>query len=116
MKTTITFNLDVEPHTLERYGDEYIAQLWAIAQANPAPRGDHDAAQLVGILEDEIVRRWLDRAGHTRYGRQSDENYYHILTKHGHWRRVEPAEQPEPADFVCHDGERRRWVPEKAPL
>lgn len=38
MKTTITFEVDGDE--LECHTDEYLAQLWHIAQANPAPFGD----------------------------------------------------------------------------
>ena len=55
--TTITFTVDA--NDLSRYTDEYIAQLWHIAQANPAPHGDVDACDFAEHVGREIVRRWL---------------------------------------------------------
>ena len=55
--TTITFTVDA--NDLSRYTDEYIAQLWHIAQANPAPHGDVDACTFAEHVGREIVRRWL---------------------------------------------------------
>ncbi|OIQ68187.1 hypothetical protein GALL_502270 [mine drainage metagenome] len=55
--TTITFTVDASD--LSRYTDEYIAQLWHIAQANPAPYGDADACDFAEHVGREIVRRWL---------------------------------------------------------
>lgn len=55
--TTITFQVDTAK--LSHFEDAYLAQLWYIAQANPAEFGDmsaHDFAEQVGR---EIVRRWL---------------------------------------------------------
>lgn len=47
--TSITFAIDTDK--LPHVNDSYLAQLWHIAQANPA-----DFAERVGR---EIVRRWL---------------------------------------------------------
>ena len=55
--TTITFTVDA--NDLSRYTDEHIAQLWHIAQANPAPYGDADACDFAEHVGREIVRRWL---------------------------------------------------------
>lgn len=56
---TITFKVD--PDDLEHYTDEYVAQLWHIAQANPAPFGDRAACTFAEKVGREIVRRWLER-------------------------------------------------------
>jgi hypothetical protein len=115
MKTEITLKLDVEAHTLEGYTDAYIAQLWHIAQANPAPTGDHDASELVDMLKYEIVRRWLSGMRPELYRRQASENYRELLMRHGHWKKLDPTAPDDPLQFVTYDGERRVWVPEKAP-
>lgn len=57
MKTTVTIEIDTDK--LSAYTDSYLAQLWHVAQANPAPHGDPEAGQLVGKLTHEILRRWL---------------------------------------------------------
>lgn len=55
--TTITFEVDAD--SLTRFDDEYIAQLWHISQANPAPFGDATACDFAEHVGREIVRRWL---------------------------------------------------------
>ena len=57
MKTTITFEVDAD--RLDSYNDQYIAQLWHISQANPAPYGDRDACDFAEHVAREIVRRFL---------------------------------------------------------
>lgn len=57
MKTTITFEIDTD--RLSAFNDEYIAQLWHVSQANPAPFGDADACDFAERVGREIVRRWL---------------------------------------------------------
>lgn len=55
--TTITFTVDA--HDLGRYTDAYIAQLWHIAQANPASFGDAAACEFAEHVGREIIRRWV---------------------------------------------------------
>ena len=55
--TSITFQIEVDK--LPHYTDAYLAQLWHIAQANPAPFGDTQACDLAEQVGREIVRRWL---------------------------------------------------------
>lgn len=57
MKTTITFEVDTD--RLRAYTDEYLAQLWHISQANPAPFGDREACRLAEQVGREIIARWL---------------------------------------------------------
>lgn len=60
MKARITF--EIETDGLESYGDSYVAQLWHIAQANPAdPMTDLDAGRLAETIGREIIRRFLER-------------------------------------------------------
>lgn len=54
---TITFELDVD--TLSSKTDAYLAQLWHIAQANPAPFGDALACDFAEAVGREIVARWM---------------------------------------------------------
>lgn len=55
--TTITFTVDADH--LTSYTDTYIAQLWHVSQANPAPFGDAEACGFAENVGREIVRRWL---------------------------------------------------------
>lgn len=58
MKTTITFEIDTE--ALAHYTDAYLAQLWHIAQANPADDfAAREPGQLAEEIGREIIRRWL---------------------------------------------------------
>lgn len=60
MKTTITFDVDTD--RLPHYTHEHLAQLWHVAQANPAPFGDRNACHFAEQVGREIVRRWLAAA------------------------------------------------------
>lgn len=55
--TSITFQIDAEK--LPHINDSYLAQLWHIAQANPAEFGDVTACDFAEHVGREIVRRWL---------------------------------------------------------
>ena len=52
-------SIEIDEDALRNYTDEYIANLWHVAQANPAPFGDPNAARLAETLGLEIIRRWL---------------------------------------------------------
>ena len=55
----ITISFKIDPDSLSRYTDEYIAQLWHISQANPAPFGDRDACNFAEKVARECVRRFV---------------------------------------------------------
>lgn len=55
--TSITFQIDADK--LPHFTDAYLAQLWHIGQANPAPFGDAQACDFAEQVGREIVRRWL---------------------------------------------------------
>lgn len=55
--TSITFQIDADK--LPGINDSYLAQLWHIAQANPAEFGDVTACDFAERVGREIVRRWL---------------------------------------------------------
>lgn len=55
--TSITFQIDADK--LPGINDSYLAQLWHIAQANPAEFGDVMACDFAERVGREIVRRWL---------------------------------------------------------
>ena len=80
MKTSITFEIDTEG--LSGFTDEYLAQLWHIAQANPAPSGNQDAEYLASKIGFEIIRRWLKGVPPSLYAHQQGTFYWHTLV-HG---------------------------------
>lgn len=57
MQVNITFELDTArlPHCT----DNHLAQLWHLAQANPAPFGDVQACRFTEEVRREIIRRFL---------------------------------------------------------
>lgn len=97
-KITITYRAD----DLSSYTDEYIQNLWHVAQANSAPHGDEEASKLVKDLLYEITRRWLGARTPALYSHQPDAHYWRILANHGSWRSGqwqpgEPAIKPDAA-------------------
>lgn len=58
MKTTITIEIDTDG--LQSVEDSYLAQLWHITQANPAPYGSKVAIEATENVGREIIRRWLN--------------------------------------------------------
>lgn len=52
---TIAFDLDALPD----YTDAFLAQLWHVAQANPAPIADAAAGDIAERIGREIIKRWL---------------------------------------------------------
>lgn len=57
MKTAITITVD---HTsLSSLADDYLAALWHVAQANPAPIEDREAGRVAEAIGREIIRRFL---------------------------------------------------------
>jgi len=56
-KTIIQF--EVDGSDLEHWDDQHLAQLWHIAQANPAPFGDAEACDFAERVGREIIRRFV---------------------------------------------------------
>lgn len=77
MKTTITVEIDTD--ALNGFTDAYLAQLWHVAQANPAPMSDADASGLVLEVGIEIIRRWL---------KLTPPEVYHHQPGHYHWKTL----------------------------
>lgn len=94
MKTTITFEIDTQG--LDGYTDEYLAQLWYIAQANPEPWFERDACQLVKEVGSEIIKRWLVSMPVPLHNHSPESNYKAILQHHGKW--IDGTWTPKPAD------------------
>ena len=55
--TTIKFKVNTDD--LWHMEAAYLAQLWHIAQANPAPFGDVQACEFAELVGREIIRRWV---------------------------------------------------------
>lgn len=57
--TTVIVSIKINTDDLQVWTNEHIANLWHVAQANPAEYGNREACDLVERLSREIVRRWL---------------------------------------------------------
>lgn len=57
-KAISTIIFEVDTARLASCSDEYLAQLWHIGQANPAPFGDPQACAFAESVGREIIRRW----------------------------------------------------------
>lgn len=56
-KSTITIEFDLD--ALDGYTDAFLAQLWHVAQANPAPITEAAAGDIAERIGREIIKRWL---------------------------------------------------------
>ena len=99
MKTTVTFEIDTAG--LRSVEDRYLAQLWHVAQANPAVSTDKEAADLAEAVGREIIRRWLVATPPELYAHQGHMPYWHLLHQHGQfsdkgraWAPNAPEAQP----------------------
>jgi hypothetical protein len=61
--------------------DSHLATLWHVAQANPAPHGDHAAGELVERIGREIIHRWLSAAQPELWHHQGRDYYWNELRK-----------------------------------
>lgn len=87
----ITFELDID--TLSTKTDAYLAQLWHIAQANPAPFGDAAACDFAEAVGREIIARWLAGAPVEKWTHQGR----HVLAR-VRCKRIEEAVLYEHSD------------------
>ena len=67
--TIITFEVDTA--RLASCSDEYLAQLWYVGQANPAPFGDPQACAFAESVGREIIRRWVCAANPALWSHQA---------------------------------------------
>lgn len=84
MKTTIAIEIDTD--TLVNFNDQYLAKLWHIAQANPAPIDDEAAGRIAEAIGREIICRWLKATPADLYSHQGEHHYWSVLQKHGDWK------------------------------
>ena len=57
--TTLTIAFELDTAVLSSKTDSHLAQLWHIAQANPAPFGDVPACEFAEAVGREIIARWM---------------------------------------------------------
>lgn len=101
--TTIGITFDL--NRLPSYSDGFLATLWHVAQANPAPHGDYRAGEIASKVGFEIIRRWLNSAPVEMYHHQQRDNYWSAL------RRLATYEPPAGAGVTGDDWHNGRWVP-----
>lgn len=73
----ITITFEVDPDHLGSCTDEYLAQLWHVGQANPAPFGNAIACDFAERVGREVIRRWLTSVGPALWTHQAR----HVPTK-----------------------------------
>ena len=83
MKVSIHFDIDASD--LTSYSDAYLAQLWHIAQANPAPIRDREAGRFAELVGREVIRRWLAASTPELWRHQGEHHYWAFLADNGHW-------------------------------
>lgn len=101
-ETTIGITFDL--NKLASYTDEFLATLWHVAQANPAPHGDYQAGDIASKVGCEIIRRWLTNAPVEMYHHQQRDNYWQAL------RQLAKYEPPADVDGTNPDWHNGRWV------
>lgn len=81
----VTVSIVIDTDRLRSVTDEYLADAWHVAQANPADISDVPAADLASSIGYEIIRRWLREHPGDMYHHQQNHPYWSILSKHGKW-------------------------------
>lgn len=74
MKTLVTLEIDTD--RLGNVTDQHLAELWHIAQANPAPMEDLAAGRLAESIGREIVRRFLATTPPQLWAHQGNHAYF----------------------------------------
>ncbi|PUA17304.1 hypothetical protein [Glaciimonas sp. PCH181] len=81
MKYAVTVSVDTD--SLSGFTDSYIASLWHVGQANPAPHDDPDAGAFAEKIGREIIARFLRNMPAELYAHQGHHHYFSNLIKHG---------------------------------
>lgn len=84
--TKHTISIEIDTTALSRCTGPHLAALWHVAQANPAPRGDHTAGELAAAVGFEIIRRWLRNTEPELHHHQAKDYYWNELRQLGKWR------------------------------
>lgn len=71
--------IEIDEASLRGYSDEWLATVWHVAQANPAPHGDHAAGELAEYIGREIIRRWLGGVEPELWRHQGRDYYWRAL-------------------------------------
>ena len=77
-KAAITIEFDLG--NLDNYTDAFLAQLWHVGQANPAPITDAAAGDIAERVGREIIRRWLASTPADLWNHQGRHHYSCRLT------------------------------------
>jgi hypothetical protein len=78
MKAEVTFKID--SGKLSQYTDEYLASLWYIAQANPAPIENMEAGAIAEHIGREIISRWVRSTGVPLWNHQGRHSQARVFT------------------------------------
>ncbi len=100
---TAAITIEFDLVRLRTYDDRFLATLWHVAQANPAPHGDKKAGEVAEKIGREIIRRWLGTVEPELWRHQGRDHYWAELSRLARYERGEP-------DF--EDG---RWVVREQP-
>ena len=83
MKIAITIPIDT--NELGVLTDSYLAALWHVGQANPAPLEDRAAGDVVEYLGREIIRRFLANTPPELWAHQGRHAEWHeLMVMKGH--------------------------------
>jgi hypothetical protein len=88
--TTTTIAIEFNEHNLAGYEDSYLAMLWHLGQANPAPHGDYRAGEVAARIGREIIRRWLGAAPVELWHHQGRGYYWSQLTRFATYQPGDP--------------------------
>ena len=77
MKTQITIDIDTD--ALTNLTDSYLATLWHVTQANPAPIEDQAAGDVAEQVGREIIRRFLANTPPELWAHQGRHADWHEL-------------------------------------
>lgn len=77
MKTTISITIDSDD--LSMVTDEYLAGLWHVSQANPAPMEDREAGAIAELIGREIICRFLRNTPPSLWNHQGKHAYWYEL-------------------------------------
>ncbi|HZM82920.1 MAG TPA: hypothetical protein VFC19_44965 [Candidatus Limnocylindrales bacterium] len=98
--TTVNVTIEIDTDKLGSLTDKYLALLWHVAQANPAPLGDYFAGEAVLKIGREIIGRWLQQVPPQLWTHQECHHYWRELTR---FASYQPAGQAGTDDF--HPGQ-----------
>lgn len=95
----VAITLTFDPDQLHNCSDERLATLWHVAQANPAPHGDHQPGDIAEKVGREIIRRWLGSTAPALWHHTGRSYYWRQLTR---FARYEPGGKPGTPEW--HEG------------